>query len=103
MFWCFHGNSYLVRVNGHACRQSNYRDPVESGGVGDGSGSQVVVGLRRVAHQDSIDLQKEEVCAYVTHRSHVCVCVCVRDWITCVLEKPFLKIFRKIFFPKGYQ
>lgn len=93
MFWGFHGNSYLVGVNGHACRQSDYGDPVESGSVGDGSGGQVVVGLRRVAHQDSIDLQEEEVCASVTHTSHACVFVCV---FVCPKDFSSQKVVRNI-------
>lgn len=56
-----HGDSaYLVRVDGHACRQANHRDAVETGSVGNRCRSQVVVGLRRVTDQDRIHLQKKE-------------------------------------------
>ena len=54
------GSGYLVRVDGHARRQTDHRDSVEAGGVGDRCRSQVVVRLRRVTDQDRIHLQREE-------------------------------------------
>lgn len=48
---------YLVRVDGHTGRQADHWDPVETGSVGDGCGSQVVIGLRGVADQNGVNLQ----------------------------------------------
>jgi len=50
----------LVRVDGHAGRQADYGDAVEPGRVGDRRWSQVVIGLRRMADQDRIHLQKKK-------------------------------------------
>lgn len=49
--------THLVGVDGHAGGEAHHGDAVEAGGVGDGGGSEVVVGLRRVTHQDGVDLQ----------------------------------------------
>lgn len=55
--------THLVGVDGHAGGEAHHGDAVEAGGVGDGGGGEVVVGLRRVTHQDGVDLQghREEV------------------------------------------
>lgn len=44
------GQAYLVRVDGHSRGQSQNGDPVEAGCVGDGRGSEVVIGGRRVTN-----------------------------------------------------
>lgn len=50
--------THLVWVDGHASGESNHGDAVEACSVGDRRWSEVVIGLWRVTHQDSIDLQR---------------------------------------------
>lgn len=49
-------SAHLVRVDGHARRQANHRDAVETSRVGDGCWRQVVIGLWWMADQDCIHL-----------------------------------------------
>lgn len=48
--------TYLVWVDGHAGGEPHHGDAVEACSVGDRRWSEVVIGLGRVTHQDSIDL-----------------------------------------------
>lgn len=50
--------THLVWVDGHAGGEPHHRDAVEACSVGDRRWSEVVIGLGRVTHQDSIDLQR---------------------------------------------
>lgn len=50
--------THLVGVDGHAGGEADHRDAVKARRVGDRRWSEVVIGLGRVTHQDSIDLQR---------------------------------------------
>lgn len=54
--------SYLVGVDGHPGGQTHHGDAVEAGSVGDRCWGQVVVGLRRVTHQDGVHLPNTLAC-----------------------------------------
>lgn len=58
LFTSFSSVTHLVWVDGHAGGQPDHRDAVEARRVRDRRWSEVVIGLGRVTHQDSIDLQR---------------------------------------------
>lgn len=62
--------THLVRVDGHAGGEPHHGDAVEACSVWDGRWSEVVIGLWRVTHQDSVDLQWHRRTAL----SHSCTC-----------------------------
>lgn len=54
-------SAHLVGVDGHARGQAHHGDAVEARRVGHGRRRQVVVGLRRVAHQDGVHLKRSSI------------------------------------------
>lgn len=58
LFKSFSSVTHLVWVDGHAGGQPDHRDAVKARRVRDRRWSEVVIGLGRVTHQDSIDLQR---------------------------------------------
>lgn len=54
----FSSVTHLVGVDGHARGEPHHRDAVEAGRVGDGRRGEMVAGLRRVTHQDGVNLQR---------------------------------------------